>query len=352
MYHHQQGGSSYDYSSYSAQSYEHQGQQPAQTLGRPIRPSTSQPHAPQSQQNFQSSSSYASSTAYTSAPYPAQQWQQEPWSSQQQYSQTFTSQPMHTDMTYSSTTAPRSDPSPPVSSQETRFSSSSLSQAQEPRRQDSGYAPAAPAPSHPASPLRNRRRDKESPAMAPAPSPPSGFDFHKASRSKASYNASSLLNSGALTQSRLPPAEPMERMMQSASYGMEMLQAIAQSHPDCKPSTGGADKDAPASKRQKSDEHAQEGQTCLGCNATSTPEWRRGPLGPRTLCNACGLVYAKLLKKRSRGEARSHAGDSVGQSSQPAMDESGIASSVASEDEDSYGSQERRSDFGDHGRRG
>ena len=58
----------------------------------------------------------------------------------------------------------------------------------------------------------------------------------------------------------------------------------------------------------------QEGQTCLGCNATNTPEWRRGPLGlfyvilafvvctndcchagPRTLCNACGLVYAKLV---------------------------------------------------------
>jgi len=59
-------------------------------------------------------------------------------------------------------------------------------------------------------------------------------------------------------------------------------------------------------------------QRCLGCNATSTPEWRRGPmgkkemgflppppsssvdsftyflLGPRTLCNACGLVYAKM----------------------------------------------------------
>lgn len=26
---------------------------------------------------------------------------------------------------------------------------------------------------------------------------------------------------------------------------------------------------------------------CLGCGATETPEWRRGPLGPRTLCNAC-----------------------------------------------------------------
>jgi hypothetical protein len=52
---------------------------------------------------------------------------------------------------------------------------------------------------------------------------------------------------------------------------------------------------------------------CASCHATSTPEWRRGPLGkirskpnnflkltrffigPRTLCNACGLVYAKLV---------------------------------------------------------
>jgi len=43
-----------------------------------------------------------------------------------------------------------------------------------------------------------------------------------------------------------------------------------------------------------------ESQVCKGCDATSTPEWRRGPLGPRTLCNACGLVYAKMLKRRSR----------------------------------------------------
>ncbi|KAL1762739.1 hypothetical protein FB107DRAFT_198765 [Schizophyllum commune] len=47
-----------------------------------------------------------------------------------------------------------------------------------------------------------------------------------------------------------------------------------------------------------------EGQTCLGCDATTTPEWRRGPMGPRTLCNACGLVYAKMVKRRQKAEGR------------------------------------------------
>ncbi|KAL1696711.1 hypothetical protein GGG16DRAFT_42800 [Schizophyllum commune] len=47
-----------------------------------------------------------------------------------------------------------------------------------------------------------------------------------------------------------------------------------------------------------------EGQTCLCCDATTTPEWRRGPMGPRTLCNACGLVYAKMVKRRQKAEGR------------------------------------------------
>ncbi|OBZ83760.1 GATA zinc finger domain-containing protein 8 [Choanephora cucurbitarum] len=43
------------------------------------------------------------------------------------------------------------------------------------------------------------------------------------------------------------------------------------------------------------------GQKCHSCNTTETPEWRRGPDGARTLCNACGLHYSKLLKKGSIG---------------------------------------------------
>ncbi|KAG0366113.1 hypothetical protein BGZ54_005791 [Gamsiella multidivaricata] len=39
---------------------------------------------------------------------------------------------------------------------------------------------------------------------------------------------------------------------------------------------------------------------CLSCDSSDTPEWRRGPEGARTLCNACGLHYAKLLKRQQQ----------------------------------------------------
>lgn len=36
---------------------------------------------------------------------------------------------------------------------------------------------------------------------------------------------------------------------------------------------------------------------CSQCGTKDTPEWRRGPDGARTLCNACGLYHSKLVKK-------------------------------------------------------
>ena len=30
-----------------------------------------------------------------------------------------------------------------------------------------------------------------------------------------------------------------------------------------------------------------------------SPEWRKGPSGPKTLCNACGLRWAKKEKKKN-----------------------------------------------------
>ena len=42
--------------------------------------------------------------------------------------------------------------------------------------------------------------------------------------------------------------------------------------------------------------------SCQACGTSETPEWRRGPDGARTLCNACGLHYAKLVRKRMQQE--------------------------------------------------
>ncbi|KAL2848541.1 hypothetical protein BJY01DRAFT_211510 [Aspergillus pseudoustus] len=37
---------------------------------------------------------------------------------------------------------------------------------------------------------------------------------------------------------------------------------------------------------------------CADCGTSDSPEWRKGPNGPKTLCNACGLRWAKREKKR------------------------------------------------------
>ncbi|KAE8734423.1 GATA transcription factor 9 [Hibiscus syriacus] len=36
---------------------------------------------------------------------------------------------------------------------------------------------------------------------------------------------------------------------------------------------------------------SQQPTACLHCEVTETPQWREGPMGPKTLCNACGVRY-------------------------------------------------------------
>jgi hypothetical protein len=38
---------------------------------------------------------------------------------------------------------------------------------------------------------------------------------------------------------------------------------------------------------------------CEHCSTIETPEWRRGPTGPKKLCNKCGLQYSKAKKNRT-----------------------------------------------------
>jgi PAS domain S-box-containing protein len=49
-------------------------------------------------------------------------------------------------------------------------------------------------------------------------------------------------------------------------------------------------------KKKKLD--ASEPKICTDCGTTQSPEWRKGPQGPKTLCNACGLRWAKSHRKQ------------------------------------------------------
>ncbi|KAG7448235.1 uncharacterized protein BT62DRAFT_930327 [Guyanagaster necrorhizus] len=60
--------------------------------------------------------------------------------------------------------------------------------------------------------------------------------------------------------------------------------------------TGGEDDDGGKKKKAKKT-HGSERYVCVTCGRTDSPEWRKGPLGPKTLCNACGLRWAKSVRK-------------------------------------------------------
>ncbi|OIT28779.1 PREDICTED: GATA transcription factor 9-like [Nicotiana attenuata] len=48
-------------------------------------------------------------------------------------------------------------------------------------------------------------------------------------------------------------------------------------------------KTAPCRMRESTDTNT--GRKCKHCGSEMTPQWRTGPMGPKTLCNACGVRY-------------------------------------------------------------
>ncbi|EKM78624.1 hypothetical protein AGABI1DRAFT_114240 [Agaricus bisporus var. burnettii JB137-S8] len=81
----------------------------------------------------------------------------------------------------------------------------------------------------------------------------------------------------------------------TAEQDMEMIRSKRAS------STAGANTTAGQTKsKYRKRSRATPPGKCHSCNIRETPEWRRGPDGARTLCNACGLHYAKLMRKRDK----------------------------------------------------
>lgn len=60
--------------------------------------------------------------------------------------------------------------------------------------------------------------------------------------------------------------------------------------------------DAAPSKRRAT------GRVCVECGATSTPQWREGPAGPKTLCNACGVRYCRAQQRANKRAAQQRIG--------------------------------------------
>ncbi|CAN1219655.1 GATA transcription factor 16 [Linum perenne] len=56
-------------------------------------------------------------------------------------------------------------------------------------------------------------------------------------------------------------------------------------------------------REKEREEEGKKKKSCSDCKATSTPLWRCGPAGPKSLCNACGIRYTKKIrpdKKRAK----------------------------------------------------
>jgi len=57
------------------------------------------------------------------------------------------------------------------------------------------------------------------------------------------------------------------------------------------------DKENRQSSEKKKKQKIADEYVCTDCGTLDSPEWRKGPKGPKTLCNACGLRWAKKEKK-------------------------------------------------------
>jgi len=66
------------------------------------------------------------------------------------------------------------------------------------------------------------------------------------------------------------------------------------------------DRDRDGLKKEKKKQKVADEYVCADCGTLDSPEWRKGPKGPKTLCNACGLRWAKKEKKRGGDDSKSN----------------------------------------------
>ncbi|TVU27807.1 hypothetical protein EJB05_19308 [Eragrostis curvula] len=115
----------------------------------------------------------------------------------------------------------------------------------------------------------------------------------------AAPGADGARHSGARAEQALPPVGVLQRPRCRCT---DHPRADAHAPPKKKkkakkpapvPATSDADGDGDADYEEGSERSLPPGtvRRCTHCQIEKTPQWRAGPLGPKTLCNACGVRY-------------------------------------------------------------
>ncbi|KAJ7882132.1 hypothetical protein B0H13DRAFT_2539789 [Mycena leptocephala] len=106
------------------------------------------------------------------------------------------------------------------------------------------------------------------------------------------YATTSMVPKRPISQSpQTYPTSPVEETSPSAAGGYDIDNPGA-------PTSGKNDNDEGPLKKKKAPKKVvpTEQYVYITCGRTDSPKWRKGPRGPKTLCNACGLRWAKQTK--------------------------------------------------------
>ena len=135
---------------------------------------------------------------------------------------------------------------------------------------------------------------------------PAGSKYQKAA-SKSESGLAALANPSLMYTNA--PAKSPATPAASAAAAARPVSERNTSTPIQKPATGRSNhaaspSPAAVSSATSGSPGASPNKACTGCGKINSPEWRRGPSGHKTLCNACGLRYARSLTRRKKKKGK------------------------------------------------
>ncbi|CAI2171363.1 8056_t:CDS:2 [Funneliformis geosporum] len=125
-------------------------------------------------------------------------------------------------------------------------------------------------------PLQTSQQPQQYHRILPATQPPS-------QQQQQSYPSPTNRSAPFLYTPVLPPQQPSSESSSAANQTRRFSQF------------------SPHQRRTSSNNKNTSGvKKCESCHTSSSPEWRRGPTGHKTLCNACGLRYSRTIARENR----------------------------------------------------